>query len=166
VNSAPLVSIITTCYNHEKYLDDYFNGLLNQTYKNIELILFDDGSKDGSWEKICSYESKLKGAFPRVICERHNDMGAHREVDLALKVVRGEFLCIYEADDYYLPEKVQENVNYLINHPRVGAVYSDWREIDQHGNMLCDRKSKVMHMYSGDVFESLLRGPLIRTATF
>jgi glycosyltransferase involved in cell wall biosynthesis len=121
----PLVTVITPCYNHAPYLDDYFQGLLQQTYREIELILIDDGSTDGSWEKIRSYEDRLRKAFPRVCCERQENAGAFRLIARACTRVTGDLVSILESDDYWLPGKLEENVRFLTDHPAAGAVHSD-----------------------------------------
>ncbi len=121
----PLVTIVTPCYNHEKWLTEYFQGLLNQTYRNLEIILFDDGSTDRSWEIIQSHEPKLKEVFPRIVCARHKNMGLIRELDLAMKEVTGDFLCFIASDDYYLPSAIEELSTYLAQHPKCGVVHAD-----------------------------------------
>jgi glycosyltransferase involved in cell wall biosynthesis len=152
----PLVTIMTPCYNHRKYLDDYFGGLLSQTYDNIELILFDDGSTDGSWEKILSYQRSLTEKFQSVILERHDNVGPSREIEMALDRARGELVCILESDDYYLPTKIADNVRYLREHPEFGAVHS---EIDYvYGERIEHRHWRRVgrRIPSGDIFEALL----------
>jgi alpha-1,3-rhamnosyltransferase len=121
----PLVTVITPCYNHAPFLDDYVQGLLGQTYREVELILIDDGSTDGSWEKIRGYEDRLRKAFPRVHCERQENTGAFRLIARAYTMATGELVSILESDDYWLPDKLEENVRFLQDHPAAGAVHSD-----------------------------------------
>ncbi len=121
----PLVTIATSCYNHEKYLDEYFEGLLAQTYTNVELIFFDDGSTDESWKKVQSYESRLKNKFSKVILEHHSNIGFLPEVDLALSRATGEFFCLIGSDDSYLPTMIEEVSSYLVAHPEKGMVHGD-----------------------------------------
>ena len=61
--TGPLVSIIIPAYNHENYIQECFDSIINQTYQNIELILLNDGSKDSTHSKILEYEDKLKERF-------------------------------------------------------------------------------------------------------
>ena len=63
----PSVTISTPCYNHKKYLPDYFESIISQTYKNIELIITDDISQDNSQKVIENYLPKLKNRFRKVI---------------------------------------------------------------------------------------------------
>ena len=63
----PLVTILTPVYNHEKYLDEYFESIISQTYKNIELVLIDDASPDSSKIVIDKWLPKLKKRFVRLI---------------------------------------------------------------------------------------------------
>jgi len=166
LNAKPLVTIITSCYNAEKYLDDYFQGLLSQTYENIQLILFDDGSSDRSWEKICTYEAALKKKFTEVICERHENIGAKAEFLLAWGRTRGDFFCLLESDDYYLPRKVEENVRYFQDHPDVGAVHSDTDYIYGDRVEHYHWATQGVKISVGDIFESLLVGNFIMTCSF
>lgn len=121
----PLVTVFTPAYNHAHYLDEYFGGLLAQTYTNVELIIFDDGSTDGTWAKIKEYEPRVRQKFTDVILERHQNIGPERETLMAFGRARGELICQLESDDYYLPPKLERNVAYLDAHPDVGVVHSD-----------------------------------------
>lgn len=161
MSEKPLVSVITSCHNHEKYLDDYMQGLLSQTYPRIELILFDDGSQDGSWEKIKSYEGRLREKFERVICECHENRGFIKEIDLALGEAKGEFLCLTSSDDTYFPPMVEECVAYLLSHPDVGLVHSDtdyaYENYVEHQHW----KSIGKRIPEGAIYEDLLEGNFI-----
>jgi glycosyltransferase involved in cell wall biosynthesis len=164
----PLVTIWTPCYNHEPYLDDYFAGLLAQTYTNVQLILIDDGSTDGSWAKVCSYEARLRAKFPHVVLERHQNIGATEEFLAHFwKHAAGELMCILESDDYYLPTMLEECVRYLTAHPEVGAVHS---EIDYvYPDHIEQRHwaATGVRVPEGDIFEALLlRGNFIMTCAF
>src|SRR5262249_24765482 len=121
----PLVSIVTMCYRHEPYLDDYFQSLLRQTYRNIEVIFLDDGSPDGSWGKARGYESDLRSRCRRVVMQTQPNAGMHTTLLRVLAQATGELVCILESDDYYYPTKIEENVNYLRRYQDVGLVHSD-----------------------------------------
>jgi len=165
MGSEPLVTIFTPSYNHEKYLDDYFQGLLSQTYRNIQLIIIDDGSTDRSWDKICSYEAELKRKFSSVILERHENIGPLQEMTRAFEKVEGEFYCVLESDDYYLPTKIEENVRYLQQHPDVGVVHS---EIDYiYGNTIQRRHWETVgrSIPCGEIFQPLVLDNFIMTCS-
>jgi alpha-1,3-rhamnosyltransferase len=156
MNSEPLVSIVTPCYNHEPYLDDYARSLLNQTYRNVELIFFDDGSTDRSWDKIQDYLPRLREAFPRVICERHANVGAHEEMAQAVDRATGEYFSVLESDDYYLPTRVAECVAYLSSHPEVGVVYSDADLVYDYGIERAFKKNRGITVPTGNIYDALL----------
>lgn len=156
MSNIPLVTIITSCYNHEKFLDDYFQGLLSQTYRNIELIIFDDGSSDASWEKIHSYEPSLKNKFSRIVCERHENVGLLKELELALRIASGKYLCLLASDDYYLPEMIETVTDYLETHPDIGVVHSDADFIYNGHIQFSYWKSKRKGILEGQIFEKLL----------
>src|SRR5271166_2129954 len=113
MNHQPLVSIVSMCYRHEPFLDDYFQSLLRQTYENIEVIFLDDGSPDGSWEKARKYESDLRARCRRVIMQTQPNAGMHATLQRVMSQSMGDLVCILESDDFYHPTKIEENVNYL-----------------------------------------------------
>ena len=67
----PLVSVIIPVYNHEKYVQETIKSIINQTYKNIELLMLDDGSKDNSFAKTLELKEECEKRFVRVIMERN-----------------------------------------------------------------------------------------------
>ena len=157
MTSLPLASVITPCYNHEKYLDEYFEGLLSQTYTHVELIFLDDGSADGSWEKVMSYESRLKNKFSKVILERHENIGFLPEVASALERAAGEFFCLIGSDDTYLPTMLEEVVTYLLAHPEKGMVHGDTDYVYDDRIERQHWKSTGRQIPQGFVFEDLLK---------
>ncbi len=152
----PLVSIITSCYNHEKYLDDYFEGLLAQTYPNIELIFFDDGSTDSSWQKVCNYEAVLKKKFPKIVLEQQQNVGFFKELAGALKLSSGKYVAILESDDYLLSQKTEKNVKFLESHPDFGMVHSDIHHIYNSHIVENYWQKTQKNIPQGNVFEELL----------
>ncbi len=163
----PLVTIWTPCYNHELYLDDYFQGLLAQTYSNIQLILIDDGSTDGSWAKVCSYEARLRAKFPSVVLERHDNIGPTAEFLAHFwQHATGEYMCMLESDDYFLPTKIEENVRYFQAHPDVGAVHSEVDYIYPDHIEYRHWETTGQQIPEGDIFEALLLGNFIMTCSF
>jgi glycosyltransferase involved in cell wall biosynthesis len=164
--SQPLVTVITSCFNHEPYLDDYFIGLLAQTYENVELIIFDDESADGSWKKITDYLPLLERKFTRVIAERHDHAGSPTQFDRALEKTTGELLCILDSDDYFLPTKLEENVRLLVAKPEVGAVHSDTDYLYPDGIEQAHWRAIRRRIPTGRVYAEILRSNFIMTCAF
>jgi alpha-1,3-rhamnosyltransferase len=157
------VTVLTPCFNHERYLDDYLSGLLAQTYETVELIIFDDGSTDSSWEKIHAQIPALERKFARVVAERHDNIGSTQEVQQALSRATGELLCILESDDYYLPTKLEENVRFLAEHPEVGLVHSDADFLYPDGIERAHWRKTRGHIPTGAVYEELIAANFVMT---
>ena len=106
----PLVSIIVPSYNHIKYIEICLNSIVNQTYKNIELIVIDDGSSDGSVEFLQKYFDQLKLENKKLILQKNQ--GAHNAINNGLKLATGEYVTILNSDDIYAKERLEILVNY------------------------------------------------------
>mgnify|MGYP002513053428 FL=1 len=87
----PLVSIIIPCYNHEKYIEECFKSLLDQTYQNIELLIIDDCSQDGSVKVIENWIERLKTRFINVFFIKHSvNLGVVKSVNQVIPVCKGK----------------------------------------------------------------------------
>lgn len=104
-----LVSIVVPVYNSVEYLNDSVNSLLNQTYKNIQILLVDDGSTDGSSE-LCDELSKID---ERICVIHKNNGGICSARNVGLDHVSGEYLMFCDNDDLYEKTTVEESVSYL-----------------------------------------------------
>lgn len=117
-----LVSIITPCYNGEKYLDKYFLSILAQTYPNIELIFINDGSSDRTEEIALSYGEKLKNKGYLFTYLVQENAGQSAAINQGLKVFRGEYLNWTDSDDYLPIDSIEKRISYLENNPDIGLV--------------------------------------------
>lgn len=99
--SQKLVSIITPCYNGEKYIHRLLDSILMQTYNNIEMFVIDDGSTDNSAEVIKSYVSKFKKRGYKLTYAYQSNQGQSVAINHALKLVKGDYLVWPDADDFY-----------------------------------------------------------------
>lgn len=102
-NIEPKISIIMPIYNVEKYLSRAVDSILKQTYKDFELFLVDDGSKDKSG-LICDEYEKIDKRI-KVIHKKNS--GAHESRNIAIKMAVGKYLCFFDSDDY-----IEENMLY------------------------------------------------------
>ena len=148
----PKVSIVIPVYNGEKYLEEAIESALKQTYKNIEIIVVNDGSIDNT-EKICEkYISKIK-------YYKKENGGVASALNLALKKMSGDFFSWLSHDDIYLPDKIEKEVNYIIknNLSYDSILYSDYLLIDELNNIIGLGK-KDHNILKNKPEYSLLRG--------
>lgn len=151
----PLVSVIIPSYNHEKYVEQAIMSVINQTYKNIELIIIDDGSKDKSPYLIKELIDKVNSS--KIIFETQDNMGLSRTLNKAVKMANGEFIAILASDDMYLPNRIEESVNVLSTaKPNVCAVYSDGFIIDENGRKISKYSHKFKVPLSKNTYKELL----------
>ena len=98
----PLVSIITVVFNGAKHVEQTINSVLNQSYKNIEYIIIDGGSTDGTVDIIKRYETKIS------YWQSERDGGIYFAMNKGISMAKGELIGILNADDFYLPNTIQK----------------------------------------------------------
>lgn len=119
---AALVSIITPCYNGERYLDRYFNSILSQTYPAIELIFVNDGSSDRTEEMALQYGERLKEKGYQFTYVYQENAGQSAAINQGLKVFKGKYLNWTDADNYLPDDSVEKRVEVLEANPNLGLV--------------------------------------------
>ena len=117
-----LVSIITPCYNGEKTVSRYLDSVLNQTYKNIELIFVNDGSTDNTEQVVLSYEKIFEENGKKLIYIKQENKGLGGAINTGLKYFTGDFLCWADADDFFHLESIEKRVRFLNENPQYGCV--------------------------------------------
>ncbi len=130
MKKSPLVTIVTPSYNQAEYLEETILSVLGQTYKNIEYILIDGDSQDGTLEIIKKYEKKLT----RWISEK--DKGQTDAINKGFALANGDILGWINSDDTLLPNAVEEAVAFLQANPRIGLVYGDANYIDENSSVI------------------------------
>lgn len=120
-----LVSIITPCYNVDSVIHRYLDSVLNQTYKNIELILVNDGSVDNTADIIKSYEKKFYNRGISLIYIYQENLGLGGAINKGLKYFSGNYLCWADPDDFLEKESIEERVLFLNSNPQFACVTSD-----------------------------------------
>ncbi len=112
-NNLPLVSVVVPCYNHEKYVKETIESIINQTYKNIELIVIDDGSKDNSVEIIKEMIPACEKRFTRFEFRNRPNKGLCATLNEALEWCEGKYFSGIASDDIIRTYKTEEQVKYL-----------------------------------------------------
>ncbi|MBN1536359.1 MAG: glycosyltransferase [Anaerolineales bacterium] len=127
--SRPLVTIVTSTYKHEKFLRRAIDSVLCQDYPEIEYLVFNDGSPDGTEEILKSYGRKLTW-------ESQPNMGETATLNKAIGMAKGSLIAKLSSDDYLYPTAISEAVNQFIAQPNLAVVYSDFDLVDEGGRLL------------------------------
>lgn len=130
MTSLPLVSIVTPSYNQARFLEATLESVLAQTYPNIEYIVIDGGSTDGSVEVLQRYADRL------AYWVSEKDAGQTDAINKGFARATGEVLAWLNSDDTYEPHAVAEAVAFLQEHPDVGLVYGDANFTDENGRII------------------------------
>jgi glycosyltransferase involved in cell wall biosynthesis len=103
----PLVSVICLCYNHERFVREAIQSVINQSYKNFQVIVVDDASSDGSISEI----QKLKTDYPFLeLLLLSTNIGNCKAFNAALKLVKGEYVIDFATDDVMMPDRMDKQV--------------------------------------------------------
>lgn len=127
-----LVSIITACYNSEKYISDTIKSILNQTHQNWELLLVDDCSADRTVEVIKSFQ---KSDVRIKLLKLSINSGAAVARNEAIKVSNGRFIAFLDSDDKWLPLKLEKQIAFMISNG-YNFSHTAYELIDEFGNPL------------------------------
>ena len=122
------VTVLMAAYNGARYLKDAIDSILNQTFKDFEILIIDDGSTDQSAEIVQSYKD------PRIrFLRNEQNMGIVVTRNRGIKEMRGEYLAILDCDDVSPPKRLEKEFNFLKKNPSFGLVGGKTRFIDQNG---------------------------------
>lgn len=131
----PLVSVVIPNYNYEKYLGECINSVLNQSYRNFEIIVIDDGSTDSSLKLLLNYSDKIH-------LYRTPNFGAPSARNLAMLYAKGDLIAFLDADDKWLPEKLELQVSKLTAN-KLDLVYCKMDTDEESINTLKVKNQKI-----------------------
>lgn len=127
----PKVTVLMSVYNGEKYLREAVDSILEQTFKDFEFLIVNDGSTDKTAEILKSYQD------PRIkIINNEKNIGLTKSLNKGLKVAKGEYIARQDADDISLPERLKKEVEFLEQNINVGLVGTDYLFINEKGKMV------------------------------
>lgn len=141
VNKTLLVSIIIGNYNYERFLGKAIDSALNQTYKNIEVIVVDDGSTDNSGDIIASYGDEI-------IPILKENGGQPSTYNAGFASSRGDIICFLDSDDIFLPDKVARIVSIFEVQQEIDWCFHSLQLIDENDNLL--GRTTTVNYQSGD----------------
>lgn len=147
----PTVSVVIPAFNHVQFVAEAITSVLNQSFDDVEVIVTDDGSSDGTADVIRSFsDARVKlDIFPE-------NRGAVIALNSAIRRSRGEYICFLSSDDYFLPGKLEKQVKFLTQNPEVAATFGVPIFIDERGNRLLAHEQ-----FNGEVFETPFRKQLV-----
>ena len=131
--SNPKVSLLMCVYNGETHLREAVESILNQSFKDFELVIVDDGSTDSSWQILSEYSAKDSRI---VLIQNEVNLGLEKSLNKGLAATKGEYFARQDADDVSRSNRLQLQVDFLDNHPEVGALGTAVELIDEQGNTI------------------------------
>jgi glycosyltransferase involved in cell wall biosynthesis len=131
VESLPQVTVLIPVYNAERYLLETLRSVSAQTFRDIEILVVDDGSKDSSPQLLADYAV----ADPRVRVVRQVNAGISAALNTGIAAARGEYIVRMDADDIMLPERIAAQVSFLQNRTDLGFCACAMEMIDKNGRV-------------------------------
>ena len=161
MSQLPLVSIICHCYNHASYVEECLNSVINQSYKNIELIIVDDCSNDNS---VAIIENWLKQNPEVQFIKNSKNLGITKSFNKTVEFTKGEFLIDLAGDDVLLLNCIEEQISAYNENPNVSLIFGNAELINEKGttigyNFPVDDNFKVTDKNLQNTnYESILKG--------
>lgn len=128
---APRVSVVLPTYNQAEYLPQALDGVFNQTWRDYELIIVNDGSTDDTPRILEEYQRRYDFA---VVHQENQKLP--RALNTGFRLARGQYLTWTSSDNVMLPTMLEALVDVLDAQPQVGLVYADWEVIDERGAVI------------------------------
>lgn len=127
----PLVSVIIPCYNVAEFVQDAVNSALDQTYRNLDVVVVDDGSTDHSLQVLQFLERRRNDSRLRVIVQRNRGLSGARNT--GLRHAHGELIAFLDADDMWSPDKIARHVALMAADHRIGLSFSESLYLQENG---------------------------------
>lgn len=138
----PLVSVIIPAYNAQDFIAETLDSVLSQTYKNIEIIVVDDGSTDNTSAIVQGYAAKVK------YYQQPNSGGCAIPRNTGIKHSSGKYLCFLDADDVMVRDRLARQVCLMERYPHVGLVFCDYLNFNTDGPYAISHFQTCPHLQS------------------
>ncbi|MBK5276977.1 MAG: glycosyltransferase family 2 protein [Desulfuromonadales bacterium] len=141
MTSMPLVSVIITCFNIRDYISDAIRSVQAQSYDNLEILVVDDGSTDGTHDVLASCL-----LLDNIRYLKKENGGPSSARNLGITEAKGDFVAFLDGDDIWEPDKLKLQVDALLNNPSAGMIFSDFTTFYNSGSFVT---SKNKSMFNG-----------------
>ncbi|MDB4924356.1 glycosyltransferase [Mucilaginibacter sp.] len=150
MKSGPFVSVALCAYNGAAYLAQQLDTLVDQTYKNLEIIVIDDCSTDNTYAILTNYASR----YPQFkLYQNESNLGFVKNFERAATLCTGELIALCDQDDIWDLQKIEKQVNAIKDNV---LIYHDSEFIHEDGSLMNKKVSDVMNLYRGDEPEVFL----------
>jgi len=148
----PTVSVIIPAYNCEGLVSEAVASVREQTYRDVEAIVVDDGSTDGTWEVV----QRLGRHWPDLRTMRIEHAGLAAARNAAVARMTGQWIALLDADDLWLPEKLERCMAFLAAHPELSIVYTPMAPIRMDGSPMAGHSKPCREgRLTAELFESI-----------
>jgi glycosyltransferase involved in cell wall biosynthesis len=130
-----LVSIVMTTYNGEKFIKEQLESIINQTYKNLEIIICDDGSTDKTVYLIKEYQKKDNRIK---LYQNEKNLGFYKNFEKAISLCNGDYIALSDQDDIWSPNKIEIMVREFQKDENIVLVYGDEYLIDENNKIIAN----------------------------
>lgn len=159
--SNPLVSVIITTFNREKYLEEAILSVINQSYITIEILIIDDGSKNSYAQEICA-------KFSNCIYHFKVNGGLASARNYGINLAKGEYIAFLDDDDFWEKSKIEKQVKILLKNSLIDCVHSSAAVVDEKGKPtgeIIGAAQNKIHKRSGYVFWNALGVWVVKSPT-
>lgn len=159
----PKVSVIISTHNRENLIRGAIDSCLNQSFKDLEIIVVDDGSTDNTKEVLKGYGSS--------ICYIYQEQRGRAEArNRGIKLARGEYIAFLDDDDLWLPQKLEKQVKFLDANPAIGLAHTFVELVDAQNCLLKEATEKLLQLYkkaakTGYTYATMSRSCVMFTST-
>lgn len=136
LDKQPLVSLVIPCYNHEKFVKKSVQSIIDQSYKNIELIIIDDGSKDNSVNEILKMVPLCEERFTSFEFRYRENKGLSATLNEAILWSNGDYWAICSSDDYFHEDKILEQINFFKENNDISFCVTKLNVVDDNDILL------------------------------
>lgn len=135
--SPPLVSVVIPLYNHESFVIQCLESILEDPYPSKEVLVVDDGSNDNSFAMVQQWFAMNGRQLRGYELRKRENSGICRTLNELVSMASGEFIIPLASDDFLLPGGISARVDYLLKHPEKLAVFADSITVDENAKVLC-----------------------------